>query len=327
MPQIVPTYACPVCENVRPQRGAVGKHLLTHTIQELEPHIANKQEIINCGAHPEIRVENTIYKLCITEGIGFEKGKNIDTKHTCIHKYNDVFGEVAVEEAVVEEPVVEEPVVEEPVVEEPVVAAPKKTRQRKAKVAEPVVAEPAAEELQIITCDIGEDEVVHEKCNCHIEINQLKKQFVRQMSELLNAIHELREQIINPEPPQEKKSRKKKPVTKEEQNAILEPIPEPEPKKKAAPKASKKEQELGMWCTRCESCKMVAQFTKDLRACGSCAKLCHFHDDLNSCYHWDCEICKKQVCLQCVKAVGGNKLHPLCSSECAKKFKAKRGGI
>ena len=312
MPQIVPTHACPVCENVRPQRGAVGKHLLTHTIQELEPHITNKQEIINCGAHPEIRVENTIYKLCITERIGFEKGKNIDTKHTCSHKYNSVFGEV--EEVAVEVAV-------------EVAAEPKKTRQRKAKITEPVVAEPAEEELQIITCDIGEDEVVHEKCNCHIEINLLKKQFARQMSELLNAIHELREQIINPESTLEKKSRKKKPVTKEEQNAILEPIPEPEQKKKAAPKASKKEQELGMWCTRCESCKTVAQFTKDLRACGSCAKLCHFHDDLNSCYHWDCEICKKQVCLQCVKAVGGNKLHPLCSSECAKKFKAKRGEI
>ena len=300
MPQIVPTYACPVCENVRPQRGAVGKHLLTHTIQELEPYIVNKHEIISTGAHPEIRVEDTIYKLCINEHIGFEKGKNIDTKHTCTHNYNNVV--------------------------EPDVPKTKKESKRKVKVTA-VTEEPATEELQIITCDIGEDEVVHEKCSCHIEINQLKKQFTSQMSELLNAIHELREQIINPDSQQTIEAKPKKRNTKKEQNAILEPIPEPvlEPKKKAAPKASKKEQELGMWCTRCESCKMTAQFTKDLRACGSCAKLCHFHDDLNSCYHWDCEICKKQVCLQCVKAVGGNKLHPLCSSDCAKKFKAKRG--
>jgi hypothetical protein len=319
MPQIVPTYACPVCENVRPQRGAVGRHLLTHTIQELEPHIANKQEIISTGAHPEIRVENTIYKLCITEGIGFEKGKNIDTKHECEHDYCTLFDEPEPEP--VEEPVPELVVEPEPVVEQAPEPTVKKTRRRKAKVVEPV-----PEELNVITCMLEDDEITQKKCSCHIEISQLKQQLARQMSELVNAVRELREHIINPTVEANPKTKRN---TKKDQNAILEPVPEPvleEPKKKRAePKASKKEQELGMWCTRCESCKMVAQFTKDLRPCGSCAKLSHYNEDLNSCYHWDCEICKKAVCLQCVKAAGANKLHPLCSSDCAKKFKAKRG--
>jgi hypothetical protein len=91
-----------------------------------------------------------------------------------------------------------------------------------------------------------------------------------------------------------------------------------------APKASKKETEKGMWCTRCESCSTTAQFTTDLKPCGACKKLCHFNDDLNSCYHWDCEVCDKKICKECNKLHGGNKMHPLCSQECAKKYKAKR---
>ena len=92
-----------------------------------------------------------------------------------------------------------------------------------------------------------------------------------------------------------------------------------------AAKASKKEAEKGMWCTKCESCQTTAQFTADLKACATCKKLCHFNDDLNSCYHWDCEICSKKICKECNKSNGGNKMHPLCSQECAKKYKAARG--
>jgi len=91
-----------------------------------------------------------------------------------------------------------------------------------------------------------------------------------------------------------------------------------------AVKASKKEAEKGMWCTRCESCNTTAQFTTDLKACATCKKLCHFNDDLNSCYHWDCEVCAKQICKECNKSNGGNKMHPLCSQDCAKKYKARR---
>lgn len=90
-------------------------------------------------------------------------------------------------------------------------------------------------------------------------------------------------------------------------------------------KASKKEQEKGMWTTKCESCKTLAQFATDLKPCSSCKKLCHFNCDLNSCYHWDCEICNKKICYSCVKSHGGNKMHPLCSVECHKKYREQRG--
>ena len=89
-------------------------------------------------------------------------------------------------------------------------------------------------------------------------------------------------------------------------------------------KASKKEMEKGMWCSLCSSCNIIAQYTSDLRACATCKKLTHFNDDLNSCYHWDCEICDKKICKECNKANGGNKMHPLCSEACAKKYRAKR---
>ena len=79
-----------------------------------------------------------------------------------------------------------------------------------------------------------------------------------------------------------------------------------------------------MWCTLCESCNTTAQFTTDLKACATCKKLCHFNDDLNSCYHWDCEVCAKRICKECNKSSGGNKMHPLCSPECAKKYKTQR---
>lgn len=89
-------------------------------------------------------------------------------------------------------------------------------------------------------------------------------------------------------------------------------------------KASKKEMEKGMWCSLCSSCNIIAQYTTDLRACATCKKLTHFNDDLNGCYHWDCEICDKKICKECNKANGGNKMHPLCSEVCAKKYRAKR---
>ena len=84
------------------------------------------------------------------------------------------------------------------------------------------------------------------------------------------------------------------------------------------PMPSKKELEKGMWCTKCESCKFTAQYTKDLKPCGSCHKLCHFNDDMGNCYLWDCVGCAKAVCKECNKAAGGNRLNPYCSKACAK---------
>jgi len=83
------------------------------------------------------------------------------------------------------------------------------------------------------------------------------------------------------------------------------------------PMPSKKELEKGMWCTKCESCKFTAQYTKDLRPCGACNKLCHFNDDMGNCYLWDCVGCAKAVCKECNKTAGGNRLNPYCSKACA----------
>jgi hypothetical protein len=138
------------------------------------------------------------------------------------------------------------------------------------------------------------------------EIERLKKQLQEQMAEL-NALRAWRDTVIQSAPAAT-------------QNEIVKPTV----KKKVPVKASKKEQEKGMWCTTCEECKTVAQFTSDLRDCGNCKKLCHYNDDLHSCYHWDCSICKKAICLKCNRAAGGNKMHPLCSDVCAKKYKESR---
>ena len=109
-------------------------------------------------------------------------------------------------------------------------------------------------------------------------------------------------------------------VTQPAEPAVVPPPVQP----RKVVKASKKEIAKGMWCTRCESCETLAQFATDLKACARCQKLCHYNDDLNSCYHWDCEICAKRICKECNKSNGGNKMHPLCSPECAKKYKDKR---
>ena len=92
----------------------------------------------------------------------------------------------------------------------------------------------------------------------------------------------------------------------------------PTQQKKQAVKASKKEIEKGLWCTKCESCHNTAQFTTDLKPCQKCNKLCHRDNDLYGCYHWDCAVCDKKICKECNKAAGGNKLFSFCSTNCKK---------
>jgi hypothetical protein len=91
------------------------------------------------------------------------------------------------------------------------------------------------------------------------------------------------------------------------------------PKKAATVKASKKEIEKGLWCTKCESCHNTAQFATDLKPCQVCNKLCHKDSDLYGCYHWDCAVCDKKICKECNKAAGGNKLFSFCSISCKKR--------
>jgi hypothetical protein len=165
--------------------------------------------------------------------------------------------------------------------------------------------EQTEEEVELVV-----EEAAEENCECHVEISRLKQQIKTLMSEL-TELRTWRNNVVNtaPEPKAE--------------NIVAEP-PKEKKKRVVEIKASKKEKEKGMWCTQCESCKTIAQFTADLRPCGACKKMCHFNDDLHSCYHWDCSICKTAVCLQCCRNAGGNKLHPLCSAVCAKKYKETR---
>lgn len=113
------------------------------------------------------------------------------------------------------------------------------------------------------------------------------------------------------------------PAPEKQQVKQIQPPPR-QPVARRTVKASKKELEKGMWCSLCASCNIIAQYTTDLRACATCKKLTHFNDDLNGCYHWDCEICKSKICKECNKSNGGNKMHPLCSEVCAKKYRTKR---
>lgn len=192
------------------------------------------------------------------------------------------------------------------------------------------------------------------KCECHLEITRLKEKILEQDREL-ELFRQWRHLIISSAPQQEEASRlppepEQEPPQPEQQPPQPEPtaaVPEPQPtappppppkkrvqitepkqvKTKAATiKASKKEKEKGMWCETCESCKQTAQFATDLRPCGRCAKKCHYNDDLVGCYHFDCEICDTKICLPCVKAAGAqsNKMHPMCSPECYKKYMASR---
>ena len=129
-------------------------------------------------------------------------------------------------------------------------------------------------------------------------------------------------------PPQPQKEQPQIPLQlvapPQEQSQQQPAAPRPIAAARRTVKASKKEMEKGMWCSLCTSCNIIAQYTTDLRACATCKKLTHFNDDLNGCYHWDCEICDKKICKECNKANGGNKMHPLCSEVCAKKYRAKR---
>jgi hypothetical protein len=220
------------------------------------------------------------------------------------------------------------------------------TVDTQAKPPKPKPAPKAHTPVQIISA------VKHTQCECHTEIRQLKSTLELMTAEL-TEFRKWREQVVStapapghtlplplPLPPAPQAEAQAAPPA----NTIIEPkpllatahvplphtvapppVPAPAKKRvKAPPPASKKEQEKGMWCFKCESCKTTAQFTTDLKECGKCGKLCHYNSDLHSCYHWDCEICKKRTCLDCVKTAGGNKMHPVCSDVCHKKYKDSR---
>jgi hypothetical protein len=124
-----------------------------------------------------------------------------------------------------------------------------------------------------------------------------------------------------------------KPKVKPESEPKVKPESEPKVKPESKPRAkaakpkiqaSKKEIEKGMWCTTCDACNTVAQFTTDLKSCCNCKKMTHFNDDLTGCYHWQCVVCSQNSCYSCVKSAGGNKLRPFCSTKCALIYRSRK---
>jgi hypothetical protein len=291
--------------------------MLTHTRSELIPHAQNREKISTEGEHPEFLCSEHIYVLCPTDNVGFEKGQLLHKRHeNCQHMYSEWLIE-PVPVAPIELVVAPEVQSKRPAGSR--AGTRKATESKKGTRKVKIVEVPAPENT--ITCDLGESLKPDKTCDCHLEICRLNEQVQTLMAEL-NTLQTWRDMVLATAPPTgvAESVQKAEPA----QKAESAPRPSPAKIKKATVKPSKKEKELGMWCTRCESCKDVAEYATDLRPCTACKKLCHFNDDFHSCYHWDCEVCKKAVCLQCNRAAGGSKLHPLCSQECAKKYKLTR---
>jgi len=260
----------------------------------------------------------------------------------------------------VEIPVATQPVVTQPVVTQPVVTQPVEVKQA-VEVEQPVAPVQNAVALVQNAVALLLECSNKTKCDCHLEITHLKEKILEQNREL-ELFRQWRQMVISlappeyqaPEPeqtdqaqphpsPEPNRAQTHRAQTQEPQQTADVPevqavAPPPVPKKrvqitepkqvktKPTIKASKKEKEKGMWCETCESCKQTAQFATDLRPCGRCGKKCHYNDDLVGCYHFDCEICDTKICLPCVKAAGAqsNKMHPMCSPECYKKYMAAR---
>jgi len=310
-------YDCPVCEQKNIQQGSFGKHLVRHTTAELLPHVKNIDAVVKSGAHPEIHVSNAIFAICPNTTFGYQKGilKPLinEKRHTetCKNHYHSWPQEKTENTNVI-------------------TCLMTKGDESTAPETEPPANEP------LVPADKGDlipahKNVITGPCECHLEITQLKTQLQLQTQEL-EAFRAWRQLILTsapqnvviqnsivPEiaiiqavPPQPPK------VVKPKQVRINEPKPKAKP--------SKKEKEKGMWCETCETCKQTAQFATDLRACAKCKKMCHFNDDLVGCYHYDCEMCESKICLTCVKTAGpkSNKMHPMCSPECYKKYMSTR---
>jgi hypothetical protein len=288
-----PIYECPVCKN-KLQRGHLGKHLARHSQEELRDHIINADEVDELSWHPALNCSSHIYMVCPLSKDGFEKGMRLHKNHKCNYRYKEWYKKkVELIEAEVMQAKEE-------------AEHPEATTQTEIN----VIIEPVM-------------------CKCSIELEKLKKE--------LEQFKQWRDLILSSVPKSLHQEEPQKEEATHEESTLEEPVheqPKP-PVKKTKPKiqavkvpvskihASKKEIEKGMWCKSCYECGTVAQYTTDLKTCCNCKQQTHFNDDLIGCYHWDCSVCKKQSCYSCVKHAGGNKLHPLCSQECAKIYKHK----
>jgi len=310
-----PSYKCPVCQKEK-QRGHIGNHVVTHSIEELSPFIINSADVKGKGAHPEVLCSGHKYVLCINTKQGFEKSKPKHINHVCQISYSNLINKIV-------QPLPTDDLQEMSMQKLVDICKIKNIRGYSQKKRDVIIA-------MIKKHDEEQPEPKHDTCDCHLEITRLSEQLAAKEKEL-ECFNVWRELIINSDPS------KQHTVTEKKRVSLIKPIPVEEIApinqaesentiQEAAPirlakatKASKKEQEKGMWCLKCESCKCLAQYNRDLKPCASCKKLCHFNDDLRSCYHWECIVCSRNVCMECNKASGGNKLNSFCSKECSKK--------
>lgn len=318
-----PSFTCPVCQKKK-QRGLLGVHLVKHSKAELLPFITNLESSHEPGWHPELDCSDHTYIVCFKNDKGFEKDKPLHKSHKCTHNYSDWAKTKSDQTAKTKKPRDD--------------SLQSKTMQEVIDIckAKGIGGYSGLRKNEIIKLIEDNNKPHAVGCNCHIEITKLKEE--------LESYKKWKHTLLTCMPGSKYEPEPAFVVTLPQENVIEEeevaPTPEPiqtqakpqvtfhtsvkEKKPMASkpmaskPMPSKKELEKGMWCTKCESCKFTAQYTKDLKPCGSCHKLCHFNDDMGNCYLWDCVGCAKAVCKECNKAAGGNRLNPYCSKACAK---------
>ena len=320
-----PNFTCPVCQKKK-QRGLLGIHLIKHSTVELLPYITNLSSMATPGWHPQLQCREHTYILCPHSEKGYEKDKPLHKSHTCLNDYSKWSVGGTIKKA-------------------------KSTHALQAKTMQEVIDVCKAKGIggysglrkgAIINL-IEKHEPKGGQCKCHFEITKLKEElesFKKWKHTILTCMpgSKLEPEAVFVVNLPELNKITEKPViqdtgqvlVEDSSQALVEDSSQAQDecndqtiqkkstiKKRSVPLASKKEIEKGMWCTRCESCRYVAQYTKDLKPCGSCQKLCHFNDDMGNCYLWDCVTCNKAICKECNKASGGNRLQPYCSKVCA----------
>ena len=313
-----PSFTCPVCQKKK-QRGLLGVHLVKHSKAELLPFITNLESSQEPGWHPELDCSDHTYIVCFKNNKGFEKDKPLHKSHNCTHNYSD-WAKTKSEKAVKAEKA-------EKAKDD---SLQSKTMQEVIDIckAKGIGGYSGLRKSEIIKLIEDNNKPHPVGCNCHIEITKLKEELESYKKWKHTLLTCMPGSKYEPEPafvvnlPQENVitnadviEETQKPTvtfstTVKEKTFVRKPMA-------SKPMPSKKELEKGMWCTKCESCKFTAQYTKDLRPCGNCLKLCHFNDDMGNCYLWDCVGCAKAICKECNKAAGGNRLNPFCSKACA----------
>jgi hypothetical protein len=317
-----PSFTCPVCQKKK-QRGLLGVHLVKHSKAELLPLIKNLDQSQEPGWHPELDCSDHTYILCCKNEKGFEKDKPLHKSHNCTHNYSDWAKNVS-KSTKVTKPRDD--------------SLQSKTMQEVIDIckAKGIGGYSGLRKNEIIKLIENNNKPHAVGCDCHIEITKLKEELESYKKWKHTLLTCMPGSKYEPEPafvvtlPQENIIEEhEQEKEKDEETTPVQTLAKPQVTFHASvhtkaskpmaskPMPSKKELEKGMWCTKCESCKFTAQYTKDLRPCGACNKLCHFNDDMGNCYLWDCVGCAKAVCKECNKTAGGNRLNPYCSKACA----------